>query len=110
MKLPKKIDMGDFTFSVSTVKSFPSDASNYKQLGAFDWDEEQVLIRKDKKHSMAKTLLHELCHAACFQQQVGKVRGSGVYEEDFVTAISNGLTMAMRQNPKVFHDIIKAMK
>lgn len=110
MKLPKKIDMGHFTFTVSPVKGYPSDREGFKQMGEFNWDDEHITVRKDKSSAMAHTLLHEICHAACLQQQTGTVRGAGAFEETFVSAISNGLSMVIKQNPELMKEIIKALK
>ena len=107
MKLPKKIKILNRDYAVRDYCSKKSATDgNYGVC-----DNNDALIQVDLKWSnqtIATTLLHEILHAVSHAMALEAADFKS--DEDMVHPMSNGLATVMRDNPKVFQDILKALK
>lgn len=70
-------------------------------------DEEIHLCKGMSRRRAAEVLLHEILHGVVDFQNLGMGETD---EERIVRSIANGLASTMRDNQKLFADILKALK
>ena len=107
MKLPKKIKILNRDYSVRDY--CPKESATEGKYGTCD--NNSGLIQIDMKWSnqtIATTFLHEILHAVSCAMALEAADFKS--DEDMVHPMSNGLATVMRDNPKVFQDILKALK
>ena len=97
MKFPKKIKVLCNDYQVETYTK-PESVDN------------ESVIRIDpnwNEQTQARTFLHEIIHAVFFMMGIKKDTDT---EEKIVEPLASGLATVMRDNPKLFQGIQKALK
>jgi len=116
MRLPSVLHMGYFKFPVRLAnqaqmqKMTPPPGAEGTTLGLFNPKEGIHILKGLPSYDAAHAFLHETLHAACCYRETWKHSEANRYQEYFVTEIANSLATAMKQNPKVFNDILKALR
>ncbi len=106
MKLPKSIKVGYKTYDVGTFPSTVTGATN--TLGITDHASGRIHIAEDT-HEDEKvcTLIHEILHTLFYESGV---EVDPEIEERVCSILDRGLVRVMRDNPKIFEDIMKYHK
>lgn len=106
MNLPESIRVGHLRLAVVALSPAEVDASGKR--GEFDEQRSRVavLVEDVAVEVIAETLLHEVLHACC---AVANTYVSPAVEERFVRAVAPVLLMTMRDNPRLFGDLIAAV-
>jgi len=107
MNLPKKIRIMALDYEIVLMDE--EEKRQGKYLGLCKNNEAKISI--DERYNsqvQANTLLHETLHAIA--HQMGKFDLSGKQEEKIVEGMATGICVVMRDNPKLFPLIQKALK
>jgi hypothetical protein len=92
--MPKTVKVGVHTYSI--LRKSKSQMGD--DLGTCDFNELQILLRKQLRKSVSKeTLIHEILHAATYPSLNEKT----MTDEDFVTAVSPVLLQVLQDNPEL---------
>jgi len=107
MKLPKKIRIMPLDYEILLMDE--EEKRQGKYLGQCKNNEAKITI--DERYNsqvQANTLLHEVLHAV--SHHMGKFDLTNEQEEKVVEGMATGLCVVMRDNPKLFPLIQKALK
>ena len=107
MNLPKKIRVMALDYEVTSMNDQEERASHFLGITYNDEAKMSVDIRH-KPQIVAVSFLHEIIHAVVYQ--MGKFDLDKKKEEEVVDGIAVGLSVVMRDNPKLFPLIQKALK
>lgn len=98
MKLPKRIDVGPITFTLSLVEGLRSE-DDRKLYGECRLPEQAIVLDSSQGPDLlADTLLHEVLHAAWAQTPLDE---SEIPEEVVIQALAPVILLALRRNPKL---------
>jgi Zn-dependent peptidase ImmA (M78 family) len=100
-----KVKLGHLDFSIIEM-AYVNAKDSY---GLYVADAQEIHICKGMTpHKQGEVLLHELLHGVVDMQSLSTVLGAN--EEQVVRSIANGLSTIIRDNQKLFLDIVKALK
>lgn len=103
--LPKQLKVGAFDYEIESWDSLAAESS--MRYGECSMLQQKIRVAENLgPQHQGQTLLHEILHAACQQQSILE---DGDEQEEVVRALSLGLAAVMRDNPKVFEWILKAL-
>lgn len=100
-----KVRLGHLDFTVVEMDSLNSKDS----YGLYVAELQQIQLCKGmSRQRHAEVLLHEILHGVVDFQNLAYILKEN--EEPVVRGLAIGLATAMRDNPKVFEEIVKALK
>lgn len=105
MKLPKKIKIGGFDYTISELP--PLDEQDE---GECDYDHHHIMVRTADRSNrfISNSLLHEVFHGCLHEYGLGNIKGLSHAKQEFiVNNLTNAFLAFVRDNPKVARDIIK---
>lgn len=97
MKIPKKVKLGGYTYSVKYKKGLEIDGD--KCMGCIQLTDQNILIDPDySQQTQEKAFIHELVHAIAYTHGVKW----GSKDEEFTDKVANGIHALINQNKGMF--------
>jgi len=103
MKIPEKIKIGGFIWEVIESDDIANESATF---GSTHFHHQKIFLEAgENQQKKEQCLLHEIMHAIFWQTGLEKRLDNkevNITEEEFITAVSNGLYQVIKDNPEIW--------